>query len=141
MELNAYETYKLNSLKDLEDGTQLWFNISNVLYKENDMWNFQCTGICTWEISEKDGEEILYLFKNKVDTSIKTLLEFIDIHEYSSEQYEYDFYTGYELELIKILLKEKLEYKETMETEIFSYKGKRFSIWRNYNHGIHIYKG
>ena len=136
MVYNGYEITKLNNLRNLEEETQLWFNINVCLFKR-DGWNLQLTNIYTEKISEGDAEQILYLFKNKLEETIENLLDFISKQEYNEDKYEVEFYTGYELNLIEQILKEKLNCKN----DIYNYNNKRFIIWNNYVQNIHILRG
>lgn len=136
MVYNGYEITKLNNLRNLEEETQLWFNINVCLFKRQG-WNLQLTNIYTEKISEEDAEQILYLFKNKLEETIENLLDFISKQEYNEDKYEVEFYTGYELNLIEQILKEKLNCKN----DIYNYNNKRFIIWNNYVQNIHILRG
>lgn len=44
MVYNGYEITKLNNLRNLEEDTQLWFNINVCLFKREG-WNLQLTNI------------------------------------------------------------------------------------------------
>ncbi len=135
--LDCYEVYQLENLKNIKPKDQLWFNIVNCLYKvEDNDWTFQLTGISDFKHFTDNGvENILKNYKEQVDDKIQELLNFISS---LAELQEYEFYTGYQYDLIEKILNNKLEKRFIDMEYCYYYNGIYFTIEENFHQHIYV---
>lgn len=135
--LNSYEIYKLNSLKDIENDTFLWFNDYNCLYKKDNQWIYNAVNLCAESLTLEKAQNILDNYKYNIEETIEEILYTVvnsDMKKYADE-----CLTGFSSDLIIQVLQDELEWKEDKISEIIFYFAERkFQIWGDYHHQLHI---
>ena len=136
--LNSYEIYKLNSLKDIENNTFLWFNDYNCLYKKDNQWIYNAVNLCAESLTLEKAQTILNNYKYNIEEEIEEILYTVvnsDMKEYAEK-----CLTGFPLDLIIQVLQDKLDWKEDKisKTIIFYFAERKFQIWGDYHHQLHI---
>ncbi len=136
--LNSYEIYKLNSLKDIENNTFLWFNDYNCLYKKDNQWIYNAVNLHTESLTLEKAQNILNNYKYNIEETIEEILYTVvnsDMKEYAE-----NCLTGFPVDLIIQVLQDKLDWKEDKisKTIIFYFSDRKFQIWGDYHHQLHI---